>query len=132
MAENARLKKFKQAIHVLKRVIADKCDFSDDLVWYGRSGLHVTNNDPVAARARRRIERKYPAKVQEYKESPDWTHGYNSACLALSRLMLDVVDADEQVTAMNEQDKERGEEGEPWTVEVYIEQAIEEYPCLDT
>lgn len=123
--ENERLKK---RLELLKTVITDKCGYADELVWYARS----QPDNPVAQPAQRKVEVKWPQHVQKLTEDEtNWQHGYNSACLALSRLLLDIVDADARVADLNAQDED-DEESPKMTTDDYIKQAIAEYPFLDT
>lgn len=125
MQENDRLKK---KLAVLERVIHDKCDYANDLVWFARA-------DPGRGSSTKHIqevEQQHPQHVEAYHAAPDWQHGYNSACLALSRLLLDILHAEQAVADLNAQVEEDDPEAEPMTVADYVEQALEEYPFLDT
>lgn len=126
MQENDRLKK---KLAVLERVIQDKCDYAHDLVWFARA-------DPSrgsSAKHVQEVEQQHPQHVEAYRRAPSWQHGYNSACLALSRLLLDILHAEQAVADLNAQtDDDDPAEAAPMTVEDYIEHALEEYPLLDT
>ena len=68
----------------------------EKLVWYGRSGVNLDNHAPELKRAveeaRFRVEANYPEDIQEYMESGDWKHGFNSGCLAAFRFALTAFD----------------------------------------
>jgi hypothetical protein len=112
----------------LTLIIKEKCDYSFDLVWYASR----RPEDFELAIVRAEVERKYPDHVRSFENNPDWTHGWNSAHLALSRLLLAIINADEEVHKMNEMDQMDGEEHHLYTVDDYIRDQIEEYPCLDS
>ena len=79
-----------------------------ELVWYARK----TNNDyetiPEVADAMDRIGNDYPDEIEElYGEFGEWSHGFNSGCLAAFRMILGMA-------------------------EYGIDEAIEEFPFLDS
>jgi hypothetical protein len=129
--EGSELERLESKMATLKLIIKEKCDYSFDLVWYARR----RPEDFELAIVRQNVaevERKYPDHVRSYENNPNWTHGWNSAHLALSRLLLAIMSADEEVCKMNEVDEENGEDHHVYTVDDYIRDQIEEYPCLDS
>lgn len=79
-----------------------------NLVWYARK----TNNDyltiPVVADLMDELGDEYPDEVEGIcGEHGDWHHGFNSGCLAAFRMILGMA-------------------------EYGVEEAVEEFPFLDT
>jgi hypothetical protein len=114
----------------LTRIIKEKCDYSFDLVWYARR----QPEDFELAIVRQNVaevERKYPDHVCSFENNPDWTHGWNSSHLALSRLLLGIIDAEDEVRNINEASEENDEEHHVYSVDDCIRDQIEEYPFLD-
>jgi len=101
-----------------------------DLVWYARSrpADHPSWADTPesirtgALNAQAKVEEMYPDEIDDLRsETGDWEHGFNSGMLACLRLVM-TAQHREQIT---------DEEGETcWYGGV--EDAIEEFPCLDT
>ena len=122
--ENGRLKK---RLELIETVIKDKTDYSWDLVWYARS--HP--NEPLGEKGRQEVEEKYPEKVEELKgKDTNWHHGYNSAALALSRLVLGLIHAEEDAAKVINVGGDSDCDGIP--VEDMIQYEIEQYPMTDT
>lgn len=135
--ENKRLR---ERLELLEKVIKQKTDYAWDLVWYARSDPQ----EPIGEMHRREVEEKYPKEVKnlESKDS-NWHHGFNSGCLALRNLFMEILHAEDTVAGINEDiEKEHAridfdsddEDTEPQllTVDEYIKQIIDEYPQLDT
>ncbi len=81
-----------------------------DLVWYIRNRKHSKN--PASKKLLLEIEEKYPEEIEEFSEDDEgWIHGFNSGCLAMSRLLRDIYNA------KSDDD---------------IESSMEEFPFLDT
>ena len=104
-----------------------------DLVWYARSQpRHMMEEQGTpehiivgALNAQARKEEMYPDEIDDYKKTPDWTHGFNSGCLATMRFVL---------SAMSKEifpDQESEDPDATWSMGG-IEDAKEEFPQLDT
>ena len=106
----------------------------ESLVWYARSKPKdsvfwdsvSTEIKEGALNAQALVEEKYPDEVDDLR-SPhsDWSHGFNSGMLACLRLVE---------TAANPQlitDPDCSDDGQPFWVGG-LEDAVEEFPCLDT
>jgi len=82
-----------------------------DLVWYARSNAskHTNNVNTMIAviENQKRIEKEYPEEVDALSKDDNWSHGFNSGMLAASRLYLGMI-------------------------EESVEDAILEFPCLDS
>ena len=68
-------------------------------------------------------------------ETGDWQHGYNSACLALSRLVNSIIKADDNLKMINktiEDDDDDDNSDKMMTFDEYIQNEIDDYPSLDT
>ena len=87
------------------------------LVWYARSSPDCE----VAKNPQARVEEMYPDEIDQFREAPDWTHGFNSGCLATMRYVM---------TALFPQELS-DEEGGTFTYGG-LEHAKEEFPELDT
>lgn len=102
------------------------------LVWYARKGPSDDKEywgdtpDEIKTRALNevsRVEEFFPTETDELKsDESDWTHGFNSGCLAAFRYIQTCFD-----TTLVEDDETGG-------MVCYggIEQAEEEFPFLDT
>ena len=103
-----------------------------DLVWYARSMSREMmeergyNPDIItgALNSQAKVEEQYPDEIDQFKESPDWTHGFNSGCLATMRYVLDAL----YPTLVS---AEESDDGEPWVMGG-LEWAEEMFPELDT
>jgi len=105
-----------------------------DLVWYARKppkdhpewGSWSSSISAAAKNAMAQVEEKYPDEVDALKsDSGDWEHGFNSGMLACLRLVM---------TAQNRElitDPAACDDGQPFWYDG-VEQAIEEFPSLDT
>lgn len=104
-----------------------------DLVWYARSQpREVMEEKGVpehiiqgALNGQARKEEMYPEEIDAFKEDPDWTHGFNSGCLATMRFVLTAMSTE----LFNDEDSE--DPKATWTMGG-IEEAKEEFPMLDT
>lgn len=104
------------------------------LVWYARSEPKESAFwETVPARIKdgalngqAKVEERYPDEIDELRgPEGSWSHGFNSGMLACLRLIN---------TASNPQlitDPDASEDGEPFWVGG-LEEAIEEFPMLDT
>jgi hypothetical protein len=78
-----------------------------DLVWFARKSKDdYASNDEVRDKMRE-IMKKYPETNDLIKDEYNWTHGFNSGCLAAFRLILG-------------------------SMEYNTEEAKEEFPFLDS
>jgi hypothetical protein len=79
-----------------------------DLVWYARSDAdkHPEHKEAIL-KAQERIIENYPKEIDDYEETPEWTHGFNSGMLAAIRFIYTMDDEN-------------------------LERAIEEFPELYT
>ena len=118
MQENAKLK---TRIATLEHHMDEKRDMFFELVAHAR-------HDTLAS-----IEHVYPKEVNALQEDETgfWQHGFNSGGLAVCRLFQSILHAEEQAKLMQEEEEEPWGEGE-WSEEDEIEQALEDYPFLDT
>tara|TARA_Y200000002_G_scaffold113402_1_gene92906 strand:- start:1846 stop:2253 length:408 start_codon:yes stop_codon:yes gene_type:complete len=109
--------------------LAEYQDKYFDLVWYART--HPKDRLQVELKE---IEKKYPKEVEELRKetiltSPDWSHGFNSGCLAAFRFAF---------TALSKTDDweecfiEELENDDEFELQSPIELAEEEFPFLDT
>ena len=106
----------------------------ESLVWFARSNPKDSVFwDKVPAEIRTgalnsqaRVEEQYPDEIDELRsDHGSWTHGFNSGMLACLRLIQ---------TASNPQlitDPDCSDDGQPFWVGG-LEEAKEEFPCLDT
>jgi len=82
-----------------------------DLVWYARRDKSelIEKEQYEIIHTMQKIEDKYPEEIKRLTdfESGDWEHGFNSGMLATSRLYLSMIEED-------------------------VEQALEEFPFLDS
>ena len=114
-----------------------------DLVWYARKQPKENKEywDKVpndiresAFKGMKRVEEKYPKEVKELSQEtrfthPDWSHGFNSGCLASLRLAFTALsktgDWDEYFIDELEDDEE-------FELPTPIDLAVEQFPFLDT
>jgi len=107
MRTNKR-ERVKKAIELMTE---NSCDKYFDLVWYARKDenklLEEERYDVLASM--KKVEEKYPKETEELNDPElcDWSHGFNSGMLAASRLYLSMIEEN-------------------------VEQAIEEFPFLDS
>jgi hypothetical protein len=79
-----------------------------DLVWYARRTDEDYKTIPLAREAMDRIDEQYPEEVFDLcNDESNWTHGFNSGCLAAFRMILTMS-------------------------EFGVEEAVEEFPLLDS
>ncbi len=126
------LELLRKKLTFLETVIKSKCDYSFDLVWLARKRPEDLKLLSVK-RSIEKIETKYPDKVAELEsDDSDWYHGYNSACLALSRLVLGILDVDKQVESWRINHDENQETGSYMTIDDCLKDLVDEYPMLDS
>jgi hypothetical protein len=106
-----KLRKRERIKETIKLMTENSCNKYFDLVWYARKDenkLLEEERYEILALIKK-IEEKYPIEIKELNDYnlSDWSHGFNSGMLAASRLYLYMIEED-------------------------IEQAIEEFPFLDT
>lgn len=110
-------------------ILSEYQDKYFDLVWYARTypkdRLQVQLNE---------IETKYPKEVEELSKetpltSPDWSHGFNSGCLAAFRFAVTTLSKTED---WEECFIEELEDDDEFELPSPIDLAIEEFPFLDT
>lgn len=79
------------------------------LVWYARCDQQKRLEEECyeALKKCKEIEEKYPEEIKALGEDDNWSHGFNSGMLAASRLYLSMIEEN-------------------------VEQAIEEFPFLDS
>ena len=143
-----------ERIEEVESVLAHYAQKYDDLVWYARKqpqeiteywGKHTPEIRNSAFNAMDKIEQKYPDEVaklngelpkkmktnlpEEMREavyqmlfSTDWEHGFNSGCLAAFRFALTALD----------RELYWNDEFEEWLPTGGIEDAVSEFPELDT
>ena len=144
-----------ERIEEVESVLAHYAQKYDDLVWYARKqpqedteywGKHAPEIRNSAFNAMDEIEQKYPDEVaklngefparfnsqnvpEELREqltkafiNTDWEHGFNSGCLAAFRFALTALD----------RELYWNDEFEEWLPTGGIEDAVSEFPELDT
>ena len=104
----------------------------EKLVWYARSKPPSNTDywDKVphkiregAFNAQARVEEHFPQEVEALRNAEgDWTHGFNSGCLAAFRFVL---------TALDNEWHQDPDTNELWC-EGGLETALEEFPAIDT
>lgn len=71
-----------------------------DLVWYARS----SPDEKVSEHGRRRVESAWPSELNELRtDDSNWTHGFNSGCLAAFRLILGLTGTESDAEAAREE-----------------------------
>ena len=124
MRENKILR---ATLESVETALDSSCGHVLDLVWYARS----SSTEPLAATARERVETKWPTEVAKLQEDDsNWQHGFNSGCLAVMRLVSSVIEAEATAKVVNEEPTD--EDGVAYTADEAIQQAIEDFPELDT
>ena len=124
-------------------VINDFSQKYEDLVWYARKP-HYQDVDTHYAdtpkdiregckRAIARVEEQYPNEINALmRDETNWTHGFNSGCLAAFRFLRSIF-----TSIRRRRFKASGLEGRPRTLEELnreagLEKALEVFPDLDT
>lgn len=115
----------------LKQELIDLENKYERLVWYARSQpascVDYWSKVPAqirdgAFRSQMRVEEDYPDEVTQLRsEASDWQHGFNSGALAILRFILT---AQYPILIEDEFEDNYSYGG--------IEDAREEFPCLDT
>ena len=110
------------------------------LVWYARKPPYenvdtVYSDSPVSIRegckrAMAKVEELYPKELNQYHAHPDWTHGFNSGCLAAFRLIELAMD-DEYYEDYDDEEIGDWNQYHP-TGKERLEIALEFFPSLDT
>src|SRR5580704_1191931 len=105
--ENEELKKEKSENEHLKKIIQEierglnsNCGYAADLVWCG----HFSN---ASVAKQRQIEVNHPKEVKKLLEDDrNWQHGFNSGCLATSRMVKGIIHAKEIADELNQDNME--------------------------
>ena len=104
-----------------------------NLVWFARSHP-ITDKEywdkvpheirESAFNAQARVKEHFPVEVEQLSnpDGGDWTHGFNSGCLAAFRFVL---------TALDNEWHQDPDTNELWC-EGGLETALEEFPAIDT
>ena len=119
----------------IKQVLQDLTEKYESLVWYARSNpasdVKYWAQVPAdirdgAFKAQMRVEEDYPEDVTQLRTCPEnWQHGFNSGALATLRFVLTA-----QYPFLID-DPACSDDGEPFWYGG-IQDAQEEFPCLDT
>ena len=94
------------------------------LVWYARSNPNCSDLLPHKEKmlnARARIEEKYPDDVESLR-TDNWSHGFNSGCLAAFGFALTALDDSTYICDETEEEVSFGG----------LDTAMDEFPQLDT
>ncbi len=82
-----------------------------DLVWYARSGINLYKHRPEVTeqvlKMRAKVEEMYPDEIEQYNRNGDFSHGFNSGCLAAFRLISKVLDVDGYILCSDDEEGER-------------------------
>ena len=82
-----------------------------DLVWYARSGCFLDKHSPEVKdevlNMRAKVEEMYPKDIEQYNRHGDFSHGFNSGCLAAFRLISKVLDVDGCILCSDYEEGER-------------------------
>lgn len=116
-----------------------------DLVWYARKTDEDRETIPVVDKHMTRIEEEYPDEIHELTVyMPEWSHGFNSGALAISRLISAYTEESEKELNSdsdneNSSDQEESNEDSDENFRKYfysrkgqIEMAENDFPMLDT
>jgi len=116
-----------------------------DLVWYARSNDEDREEIPEVDRQMTRVENSYPEEIHDLFHTPDWSHGFNSGALAISRLIsayeeeTEAEDSDNEDFNDSDQEFSENSDDSDEKFEKYffsrkgqIEMAENEFPMLDT
>ena len=133
------IRKLKEEVVLLKSkleristITRAKSELSDALVSYARK------KDKTCVRS---VEVMYPDATatlngKEGKKTALWTHGFNSGVLGLSRLMLEVLHAEEDIAQMDADNESETDDDRDLPlserVALRVQDAMDVYPNLDT
>jgi hypothetical protein len=104
------------------------------LVWYARSQprsqmvVDGVSEDHIniILDGKARLQEMYPDEIDDLKsESGDWSHGFNSGCLAAFRYVITAM-------AQYEFPDEESDDPEATFTMGGLKEAEDEFPCLDT
>lgn len=123
-------KKLKRTLLLIEKAIKNKCGYAEDLVWYARS-----KKDQKAGKEHRiYVENKYPKQVKELiDDNSNWVHGFNSGCLAVSRLVLSLAHSETEFEESKlDEEKFPDDVSEPSTFKDHVKSILDDFPWLDT
>lgn len=113
-----------------------------DLVWYARKSDEDREEIPAVDQEMTRIEKSYPHDIHNLFHNPDWTHGFNSGALAISRLISAYEEESDKESDSFDSDSENSDtenENSDERFEKYffsrngrIDIAEDDFPMLDT
>ena len=124
-----KLKEYREACEAVDKQIRSMMGLYDTLVWTARSSLPNrleigSRNLPVDE-----VERYHDEVARLSGPAGDWHHGFNSGVLGTLRLVSDLQGAEDLAQRFNE---DYDDDENLCTAESLREQAIEEFPRLDT
>jgi hypothetical protein len=141
--------KYKQTIDSINRVLQEKCESAEDLVWFARHPnceIWLDEQDEFQGGCDEctKVVKKWPSETKElYKDRNNWEYGFNSGVLGVRRMIKTVLDAHNMANPDAEDDiarehnaESQGEQAfEPCTYEKayknVIDGAISDFPFLD-
>lgn len=125
MIEN---KELRDRLQFVEDALKKTCGHADDLVWYARR--QNTHDEEW----RERLNKKYPEELKAYEEcDTNWQHGFNSGCLAVYRLVSEILHADETAKEFeNNDDCDYNGKRYIITADSIKQQAVDNFPSLDT
>ena len=127
-SENAKLK---EALCDVSARANTKSEYYFQLVWLAREQEgdddRLSNVSLQKTISDMGCQSEFAVDVDKLRgECGDWYHGFNSGVLAASRLFNELASATHDIII------DYGEGEEPYTVEQQRENALEEFPMLDT
>ena len=134
-ALRAELAEAKKALDAVKAKAAMHTDKYCDLVWIARKNreeaLHNTSHPSHGGVVE--VINKYPDEVLTLSgPHGNFSHGFNSGILAASRMYFDLSASCEE--DLDEELEDDLEDGQPLLarLDAHRQQAVEDFPCLDT
>jgi hypothetical protein len=143
--ENARLR---EALEFVQTSAIEKARYNDRLVWFARSRNHDAKAAFLEDSRRELGEQKFQKLMQHIEdlrsEGGDFNHGFNSGCLATSRLFAELTSITEPHVWENEneyeyehdddddEDTDMEDHRHVESVEDQRNEALSRFPNLDT
>ena len=111
-------------IKFVEKALEKTCGYAEELVSFARK------EEPELHQAR--VKKMYPKELKALqKDETNWQDGFNSACLATSRLVCETLDVEETAECLNYHPNPKDETA-IIPAEQIRQQIIEDFPSLDT
>jgi hypothetical protein len=134
--------KLKAALDAVEKEMTEKSEYYRNLVWYANRGPGEQEKycpqfwDKMKKLLGGGKSKRYKKFLKECNalsgESGDWNHGFNSGCLAMSRLALGLAETEDEEFEDGDEDSETGENiVHIFSAEDRRREALEEFPFLD-